>query len=154
MWDELGARQTAAPQAVGRPFLAAVAIVVLGIGLGTIVVNPPRDTILTGFYSRTPSEPVVALRGPVLMPRAGFASLFPPFIPWAIGHVLLYLAVFGTVPVLPLGPLLGCAEEPDGDIPGMTGRWLLNAGCYGALLVLSWPAYIRTARYGWTSTPR
>jgi hypothetical protein len=170
VWDELRARQKAAPQAVGRPFLVAVAIVVLGVVLGTIVVNPPRDTILTEFYSRTPSELAAALRGAMLVPSAGFATLFPPFIPWAIGHVLLYLAVFGLLrrPMLSLTALGGLVamgvlfrvayvgsyrhaglflcfllclywialEAPDSDIPGKTGRWLLNAGCYGALLVL------------------
>jgi len=108
-WDELRARKVASDQMLGRRFLAAVGIVSLGVALSVLVVSPPRDTILTGFYSRTASDFTAALRGAVLEPSAGFAALFPPFVPWVIGHVVLYLAVFGLLrrPALSLAAAAG-----------------------------------------------
>jgi hypothetical protein len=92
---------------LGRRFLAALGIVSLGVALGVLFVSPPTDTTLTTFYSRTPTELMAALRSAVLAPAEAFNTLFPPFIPWSLGHVVLYLAVFGLLrrPALSLAAL-------------------------------------------------
>lgn len=70
---------------------------------------PRADTILTQFYARTPADLAVAIRGALLAPAAGFATLFPSFVPWALGHVILYVAVLGLLrrPLLSLAALGG-----------------------------------------------
>ena len=108
-WDEWSARRSAPDEMLGRPFLVAMAIVGLGILLGVIAVMPPHDTILTGFYGTTASGLASAFLGAVLTPGAGFAELFPGFVPAWVGSVVLYLAVFGLLrrPTLFLAALGG-----------------------------------------------
>jgi len=108
-WDEFRARRVAPHQAVGRPFLAVVAIVGLGVLLSVALVNPPRDTVLTGFYATPASEFVVGFLGAVWSPGAGFSELFPTSVPVLIGSVVLYLAVVGLLrrPTLLLAALGG-----------------------------------------------
>jgi hypothetical protein len=45
----------------------------------------------------------------VLQPRVGFRNLFPSFLPWAVGHAILYLAILGLLrrPTLSLAALGG-----------------------------------------------
>jgi hypothetical protein len=96
-WDEWLSRRAPANPVPGGRFALAATIVVLGLALAVIVVNPPKDTILTSVYSTSPTEWATAARGAVLAPSAGFATLLPPLLPWALGHVLLYLAVLGLL---------------------------------------------------------
>lgn len=108
-WDELSARGSAPHRRRGGRLLLAVGIVGLGILLSVVVVSPPPDTVLTGFYSTTPEAFASAFGGALLQPRAGFRSLFPSFLPWAVGHVILYLAILGLLrrPILSLAALGG-----------------------------------------------
>jgi len=76
-WDELSARGSAPDRGRGGPLRMAAGIVGLGILLSVVVVSPPRDTVLTRFYSTTPKAFVSAFSGAVLQPRIGFRNLFP-----------------------------------------------------------------------------
>lgn len=108
-WDELRARGSAPDRTRGGRLLLAAGIVGLGILLSVVLVSPPPDTVLTGFYSTTPKAFASAFSDAVLQPRAGFRNLFPSFLPWAVGHAILYLVILGLLrrPVLSLAALGG-----------------------------------------------
>lgn len=107
--DEIRAREGAADQPSGKRFFPAMAIVLAGVALSLLAAHPPRDTVLTQFYAQTPHDFAVALRGAVVAPAAAFATLFPPFVPWALGHVILYVTVLGLLrrPILSLAAFGG-----------------------------------------------
>jgi hypothetical protein len=109
VWDELRARRLAREPLAGWRLQAAVAIVGAGIALSVLVVRPPPDTILTGFYSTTLDGWASAFRDAVLHPVDGFGELVPPYVPARVGSLVLYLAVFGLVrrPALFLAALGG-----------------------------------------------
>ena len=88
---------------------AAAGIVGAGILLSYAIVNPPPDTVLTRFSSKTPSDLASALLGAVFHPRLGFRTLFPSFVPWPLGHAILLLAILGLLrrPVLSLSAFAG-----------------------------------------------
>lgn len=108
-WDELRARGSASDRTRGGRLLLAAGIVGLGILLSVVEVSPPPDTVLTGFYSTTPKAFASAFSDAVLQPRTGFRNLFPSFLPWAVGHAILYLVILGLLrrPVLSLAALGG-----------------------------------------------
>jgi|CXWL01.1.fsa_nt_gi hypothetical protein len=108
-WDEARLRKVAPDQALGTRILTALAIVGAGILLSLVVVSPPPDTILTGFYSTTAGSVASAFLGAVFRPGDGFYTLFPAFVPALVGSVVLYLAVFGLMrrPALFLAALAG-----------------------------------------------
>jgi hypothetical protein len=132
LWDQRG----------NRHVLMAAGIVGLGIVASLIVVSVPRDTVLSRFYARTPSEFANAVVQSLLYPRPGFRTLFPSFIPWAVDQVILYLAIVGLIrrPVLVLaavGGLMGLGTLFRVGVPGdyrHAGLFL----CY--LLTLYWIA--------------
>jgi hypothetical protein len=146
VWDERGSKRV----------LMAAGIVGLGVVLSLIVVSVPRDTVLSRFYLRGPSDFAAAVVQSFIYPRTGFRTLFPSFIPWLVAHVVLYLAIFGLLrrPVLVLaglGGLIGLGTLFRVGVPGdyrHAGLFL----CY--LLVLYWiaadagrsPAKLRFAR--------
>lgn len=147
-WDELSARGSAPDWRRGGPLLLAAGIVALGVLLSVVVVSPPRDTVLTGFYSTTPKAFASAFTAAVLQPRAGFRNLFPSFVPWAVGHAILYLVILGLLrrPILSLaalGGLIALGGSFAWDPPGVTGT--RASSCASCCACTGWPPMSPTA---------
>jgi len=96
-WDEWRTRSSALDRRPARPMFLAAVIVGLGILLGVVVVSPPRDTVLTHFYSKSPESLAFAFSAALFYPRTGFYSLFPSFLPWAVCQAMVYLAILGLL---------------------------------------------------------
>jgi hypothetical protein len=109
LWDEWRPRGSAPDRMPAGPLFLAAAIVGLGILLSIVLVSPPRDTVLTHFYSKSPESLASAFGAALFYPRTGFRSLFPSSLPWAVGQAMLYLAILGLLrrPILALAALGG-----------------------------------------------
>jgi hypothetical protein len=75
----------------------ALGVIALGVVVSVAAAAPPPDTVLTDVHSTVMTDYTAALREAAVEPAATFTPLFLPVIPWTLGHIVLYAAVFGLL---------------------------------------------------------
>ena len=110
-WDTVAAHRTLAPGALGRRLYAPLLVVLAAVAFSAAVIVPDSPTIVTDAPTLGGDDVLRSLVSTALRPAERFDAVVPR-LPGPVDQLLLYVAVLGLLPRLPLflaglGALLG-----------------------------------------------